>query len=99
MKTPPTDQEFLTTKELADWLKVSRFTIYRLIVQGLPHSRLGAHHRFKRAEVEAWMKACAAGDFDGTSGFSPINSSTFPCTQTHSVSIGETIAQLKELTR
>lgn len=50
------EPDFLTTQELADWLRISRYSVYRHITQGLPHYRIGPHHRFKRVEVEAWMR-------------------------------------------
>jgi excisionase family DNA binding protein len=51
--------DLMTTQELAGWLRITRFSVYHYVKQGLPHYRIGPKHRFKRAEVEAWMKAQA----------------------------------------
>lgn len=53
------EPDLMTTQELANWLRITRFSIYRYLKQGMPHYRIGPHHRFKRAEVESWMKAQA----------------------------------------
>jgi excisionase family DNA binding protein len=53
------EPELITTDEIAAWLRVSRFAIYRYLKQGMPNYRLGVKHLFKRAEVEAWMKSQA----------------------------------------
>jgi excisionase family DNA binding protein len=47
------DPDFMTTQELADWLRITRFSVYHYVKQGMPHYRIGPKHRFKRAEVEA----------------------------------------------
>jgi excisionase family DNA binding protein len=50
------DPDLMTTQELADWLRISRFSVYHHISHGIPHYRIGPHYRFKREEVEAWMR-------------------------------------------
>jgi excisionase family DNA binding protein len=51
------DALLLTTSQLAEWLNVSRPTIYRLLDQGLPAIRLtpGGDRRFDRTDVLKWL--------------------------------------------
>jgi excisionase family DNA binding protein len=42
--------------ELAEYLHVSRRTIYRLIDRNLPHTRVGYVLRFDLARVLAWLQ-------------------------------------------
>jgi excisionase family DNA binding protein len=53
------EPDLMTTQEVADWLRITRFSVYHYVKQGMPHYRIGPKHRFKRVEVEAWMKAQA----------------------------------------
>jgi excisionase family DNA binding protein len=48
----------LTVRELADELRVPVATVYRWNSEGTgpPVYRVGRHARFKRAEVERWLK-------------------------------------------
>ena len=46
---------YLTKKELAAYLKVSRTIIDSLIRQGLPHIRIVRKYLFRRADVDAFM--------------------------------------------
>lgn len=46
--------ENMTVKEVADFLRVSRQTVYTMVREGkLPHFRIGNKVRFKRSEIEA----------------------------------------------
>lgn len=46
--------ETMTVQEVADYLRVSRQTIYIMVRAGkLPHFRVGSKVRFKRSEIEA----------------------------------------------
>ncbi|MBH3400069.1 helix-turn-helix domain-containing protein [Pseudomonas fluorescens] len=52
------NDEVMTIKEVAEYLKVNERTIYRLAASsGLPAFRVGNSWRFKRSELEAWIKA------------------------------------------
>src|SRR5882724_799895 len=53
------EPDWTTAQEVAQWLRVTRVSIYRLIKKGLPFYRIGTQQRFKRAEVEAWRRAQA----------------------------------------
>jgi excisionase family DNA binding protein len=49
--------ELLTIKELAAYLHAHRMTIYRLLSKGqLPGFRVGHIWRFRREEVDRWMR-------------------------------------------
>jgi excisionase family DNA binding protein len=51
-----TDDQFLTTEEVLDYLQVNLRTIYRLIKAGkLPAVRVGRQWRFRRADIDAWL--------------------------------------------
>jgi excisionase family DNA binding protein len=49
--------EFLTTKEVAQYLRVDQYTIYRLVSQKkIPAFKIGNQWRFKRSILERWLK-------------------------------------------
>jgi excisionase family DNA binding protein len=46
--------ENMTVKEVADFLRVSRQTVYVMVKEGkIPHFRVGSKVRFKRADIMA----------------------------------------------
>jgi excisionase family DNA binding protein len=48
----------LTIGELADYLKLSRSTLYKLAQAGkVPGQKVGKHWRFHRETIDLWMKA------------------------------------------
>ncbi len=49
--------QIMTLAEVAELLRVSKYTLYKLIKNGdgVPCFRLGADYRFRRASVDAWM--------------------------------------------
>lgn len=49
--------EFMTTKEVAQYLRVDQYTIYRLVSQKkIPAFKIGNQWRFKRSILERWLK-------------------------------------------
>ncbi len=47
----------LTTEQVANYLKIDKFTVYRLVAQkDLPAFKVGNQWRFKRALLEAWLR-------------------------------------------
>jgi excisionase family DNA binding protein len=51
-----TDEHFLTTEEVLDYLQVNLRTIYRLIKAGkLPAHRVGRQWRFRKKDIDAWL--------------------------------------------
>jgi len=48
---------WMTLEEVAQYLKVSKDSIYRLAQKGkMPASKIGNLWRFKREEIDKWMK-------------------------------------------
>ncbi len=46
----------LTTEQVAHYLKVDKFTVYRLVAQKrLPAFKVGNQWRFKPKMIEAWL--------------------------------------------
>lgn len=50
--------EWLTMKEAADYLKMGRSTVYKLLREGaLPAHKVGREWRFDAAELDEWIKS------------------------------------------
>ena len=50
------DNEILTLKEVAQYLKLAEKTAYRLAAEGkLPGFKVGGSWRFRRGDVETWI--------------------------------------------
>jgi excisionase family DNA binding protein len=50
--------DLMTTQEVARWLRCDPRSVYRFVTRHqMPHYRLGAAYRFKKTEIEAWMRA------------------------------------------
>jgi len=48
---------WMTLEEVAQYLKVSKDSIYRLAQKGeIPASKIGNLWRFKREDIDEWMK-------------------------------------------
>lgn len=51
-------EKLLTIQEVADYLRLNRFTVYRLAESGdLPGFKVTDQWRFKAGEVERWLRA------------------------------------------
>jgi excisionase family DNA binding protein len=52
------DSPYLTAKEAVEYLRLGSLSaLYRLITEhGLPHGRLGRHHRFDKRELDAFVR-------------------------------------------
>ena len=49
-------EEILTIREVADYLKITERTLYRLVQDGrLPAFKVGNSWRFRRADIDAWI--------------------------------------------
>ncbi len=48
--------ELITTRELMEFLKVKRSTIYQLRAKGMPFIKIGRAIRFDKLEVIRWLK-------------------------------------------
>jgi excisionase family DNA binding protein len=51
------NSEYLTKKELAAYLKVSRTIVDSFIRQGLPHIKIVRKYLFRRSDVDKFMAA------------------------------------------
>jgi excisionase family DNA binding protein len=52
----PTDDVFLTTEEVLEYLQVNLRTVYRLIKAGkIPAVRVGRQWRFRKRDIDAWL--------------------------------------------
>jgi len=57
MSTSPKEAEILTIRQVADYLKVTERTIYRLAgAKKMPAFKVGGTWRFARADIDAWIK-------------------------------------------
>ncbi|MGR2851857.1 helix-turn-helix domain-containing protein [Vibrio vulnificus] len=51
------NDQILTLKEVAAYLKLAEKTAYRLVSEGkLPGFKVGGSWRFKREDLEAWIE-------------------------------------------
>lgn len=51
------NDDIMTVKELADYLKIAEKTAYRFASEGkVPGFKVGSAWRFKKAEIDAWIK-------------------------------------------
>jgi excisionase family DNA binding protein len=91
------EPDLMTTQEVADWLRITRFSVYRYLKQGMPHYRIGPKHRFKRAEVEAWMKAQAEATVPTLMEHVPASRLTTHRPRVPEMSVAEVTKKLKEL--
>jgi len=46
----------MTVKEVAEYLRIPRTSVYRLVKQHkIPVSRIGRHLRFRKAVIDEWL--------------------------------------------
>jgi excisionase family DNA binding protein len=56
MKRPFTEARLLTVNEVADLLRVSRMTVYRMIKDGeMPAVRVGRGYRLREDDVDTYL--------------------------------------------
>jgi excisionase family DNA binding protein len=51
------EDHFMTTEDVMDYLHVNLRTVYRLLKRGLPGFRVGRQWRFRRAAVDQWIES------------------------------------------
>lgn len=57
MSTSPSEAQILTIKQVAEYLKVTERTIYRLAAaKKIPAFKVGGTWRFARVDIDAWIK-------------------------------------------
>lgn len=50
-------QKLMTIKELADYLRLSKVTVYKMTRQGkIPALKIGKQWRYNKAEIDTWVK-------------------------------------------
>lgn len=55
-------EEYLTTKETQEYLKVSSVTLWRLVKEGkLPVYKIHNRNRYRKADLDAFMEAHRVG--------------------------------------
>jgi excisionase family DNA binding protein len=63
MRSLDMTDEILTIKDVAEYLKLSEKTAYRLAAEGsLPGFKVGGSWRFKASKIESWINEQSAGD-------------------------------------
>ncbi len=63
----PTDETFLTTEEVLEYLNVNLRTVYRLIKAGsIPAVRVGRQWRFRKRDIDKWLEGQRHSDIKGT---------------------------------
>lgn len=51
------NDEIMTVREMAEYLKIAEKTAYRFVSEGkLPAFKVGGAWRFRKAEVDRWIK-------------------------------------------
>ncbi len=54
--------ELMTLEEVAGYLRVTKITIYRLLVRGrIPASKVGRQWRFDKTSIDEWLREKSAG--------------------------------------
>ena len=62
----PTDEVFLTTEEVLEYLQVNLRTVYRLIKAGkIPAVRVGRQWRFRKRDIDAWLDSQRSRSAEG----------------------------------
>ena len=57
------DDRWLSVDEIGEYLGVKRDTVYKWISgRKMPTHRMGKLWKFKKDEVDAWVKGCGAAD-------------------------------------
>ena len=63
MNMEPLSERWITLKEAAAHLNVSRSWLYQKgQAAGVPRARLGTKYRYKASDLDSWMKAQGEGE-------------------------------------
>jgi excisionase family DNA binding protein len=88
-----TDDTFLTTEEVIDYLQVNLRTVYRLIKAGkIPAVRVGRQWRFRKGDLDAWLETERRGV-----RLSPAPSQGAPRTTANRVLVADDEESIREL--
>lgn len=56
------NDEIMTIKELAEYLKIAEKTAYRFVSEGkIPGFKVGSARRFRKAEIDRWIEQQESG--------------------------------------
>ena len=71
----PTNEVFLTTEEVLEYLQVNLRTVYRLIKAGkIPAVRVGRQWRFRKRDIDGWLDSQRPrGDRPGLASPAPVH--------------------------
>jgi excisionase family DNA binding protein len=59
----PSSGPVLTIDELADYLKISKSTLYKLAQEGrVPGQKVGRHWRFRKETIDRWLERDTRAD-------------------------------------
>jgi excisionase family DNA binding protein len=62
MSTSTNEEQILTIKQVADYLRVTERTIYRLAAaKKIPAFKVGGTWRFSRSDIESWIRQQSVG--------------------------------------
>lgn len=65
MSTSPAANAIMTIGEVADYLKVTERTIYRLAgAKKIPSFKVGGSWRFSKADIDRWIREQSSGSAD-----------------------------------
>jgi excisionase family DNA binding protein len=65
MRSSPADNAIMTIGEVADYLKVTERTIYRLAgAKQIPAFKVGGSWRFSKADIDGWISRQSTADLD-----------------------------------
>ena len=65
MPSSPADNAIMTIGEVADYLKVTERTIYRLAgSKQIPAFKVGGSWRFSKADIDGWISRQSTADLD-----------------------------------
>jgi len=68
MSKSTSEGDILTIKQVADYLKVTERTIYRLAAgKQIPAFKVGGSWRFRKADIDSWI-AAQSQDAEGRTG-------------------------------
>ena len=68
------EHQLLTVREVADTMRVSTMTVYRLIRDGeLPAIRVGKHFRLRVVDVDRFLSSRTVNSHDPGNGDEPSN--------------------------
>ena len=73
MPSSPADNAIMTIGEVADYLKVTERTIYRLAgAKQIPAFKVGGSRRFSKVDIDEWIKKQSLEGLDASKPVPPV---------------------------